>query len=112
MLPLVALSSDQIERIVAAVPGGVANIQDIYPLAPLQEGMLFHHLLQPHRGDTYVAVTLLSLASRDRLEDLIAALQGVIDRHDVLRSAVQWERLPRPVQVVCGRHVCPWRRSS
>ncbi len=39
--------------------------------------------------------SLLSYRSRERLEELIAALQAVIDRHDVLRTAVLWEQLPQ-----------------
>jgi amino acid adenylation domain-containing protein len=107
MLPLVDLEAEQIERIIQAVPGGVGNIQDIYPLAPLQEGILFHHLLNDQSGDAYVLPILLSLSSREKLEELIAALQEVIDRHDVLRTAVLWEQLPRPVQVVYRRAVLP-----
>lgn len=101
MLTLVELNSRDIHRIAQSVPGGMPNIQDIYPLAPLQEGLLFHHLMNERRGDTYVVPTLLSVSSRERLEDLIGALQYVMDRHDALRTAVLWEELPRPVQVVC-----------
>lgn len=100
MLPLVDLEPKHIEWIVQSVPGGVANIQDIYPLAPLQEGILFHHKLDEQGGDTYVLPVLLSLSSRKKLEDFVEALQRVIARHDSLRTAVLSEQLPRPVQVV------------
>jgi amino acid adenylation domain-containing protein/thioester reductase-like protein len=112
MLPLVDLEAEQIERIVHMVPGGPANVQDIYPLAPLQEGILFHHLLDEHGGDTYVLTTLLSVSSRMRLNELITALQRLIDRHDVLRSAVLWEQLPRPVQVVYRQATLPVRNIT
>ncbi|KAF9930846.1 hypothetical protein BGZ67_005586, partial [Mortierella alpina] len=45
MLPLIDLKQDDIDCIVSLVPGGIHNIQDVYSLAPLQDGILFHHLL-------------------------------------------------------------------
>src|SRR5262249_12939325 len=54
MLPLIALTSEQIERIVGQIPGGTVNIQDIYPLTPLQEGILFHHLMSKQTADAYI----------------------------------------------------------
>ena len=106
MLPLVALNPEEIELIARSVPRGAANIQDIYPLTPLQEGLLFHHLMDA-KGDTYIVLSLVEFESRAHLNAFISALQCVIDRHDILRTAFLWEKLPQPVQVVHRQATLP-----
>jgi amino acid adenylation domain-containing protein len=99
LLPLADLDQVDIDAIVAAVPGGGENIQDVYPLGTLQTGILFHHLIHPE-GDPYLLRYVARVDREDRLQRLLESLQQVIDRHDALRTAVHWESLLTPVQVV------------
>ncbi|MGO7418316.1 hypothetical protein ACCS64_39320, partial [Rhizobium ruizarguesonis] len=66
MLPLIDLTQPEIDRIVSKVPGGVGNIQDIYGLSPLQDGILFHPLLAT-QGDPYLLVSPMAFAERSVL---------------------------------------------
>ena len=85
--------------------GNPRGIEDLYPLAPAQEGMLFHSLLTPDSG---VYVDQLSTLLRGDLDDLrVAALEEacrrLLERHAILRTGFLWRDLARPLQVVHAR---------
>ncbi|MFK4383739.1 amino acid adenylation domain-containing protein [Bradyrhizobium sp. USDA 223] len=103
LLPLIALTQSDIDSIVAGVPGGVANIQDVYGLSPLQDGILFHHLLAKE-GDPYLLIGRMAFADRDLLDRYLDAVRQVIARHDILRTSLVWNGLSTPAQVV-------WRQA-
>ncbi|NJL19775.1 MAG: hypothetical protein HC895_01470 [Leptolyngbyaceae cyanobacterium SM1_3_5] len=72
-------------------------IEDIYPLSPLQQGMLFHGLLAPESGVFVVQVCFEIHGDLD-LTKFEQAWQQAIDRHAILRSAFAWQE--KPLQVV------------
>ncbi|WP_405047902.1 amino acid adenylation domain-containing protein [Rheinheimera soli] len=99
MLPLVNLSAQELVHIESVVPGGARNIQDIYPLGPLQEGILFHHSLSAE-ADPYVMPMLFKMADKGVVDRFVAGLSFVVARHDALRTAIVWSGIETPVQVV------------
>lgn len=78
------------------------NLEDIYQLAPMQQGMLFHSIYSPDSG-TYLEQTLFTIKGALDLEAFEQAWQSVVDRHSILRTSFLWEGLEKPVQVVHRR---------
>ena len=74
-------------------------IEDIYPLSPMQQGMLFHNVFAPQSSMYFEQMSCAVRGELD-LAALERAWQGVMDRHPVLRSSFAWEELDEPVQIV------------
>ncbi|MET0395723.1 MAG: condensation domain-containing protein, partial [Longimicrobiaceae bacterium] len=91
--------------------GSERGVEDVYPLSPLQEGMLFHALYAPGSG---VYVTQFGFALEGALDSdaLERAWQAAVERHEPLRTGFAWEGLPRPVQVVRREAELPFRRED
>ncbi|WP_137925664.1 non-ribosomal peptide synthase/polyketide synthase, partial [Cupriavidus sp. 2SB] len=105
--PLAGLTQTALDTL--ALPVDAADIADLYPLAPMQTGMLF---LSAHaaQGDTYLNQLRADIDHLD-VERFRAAWQAVLDRHDILRTGflagetpLQWvaRTVPLPLTVVDG----------
>ncbi|MGA9119669.1 MAG: amino acid adenylation domain-containing protein [Bacteroidota bacterium] len=75
------------------------DIEDFYPLAPMQQGMLFHSLFMPD-GTAYVEQVSCVLRGGFDAESFVKAWQHVIARHPVLRTSFVGQGLKEPIQVV------------
>src|SRR3979411_12260 len=105
----------ELDDLIRAV-GGAREVEDIYPLSGLQQGLLFHSLYAPQSAGYAVPVPCrlggpLDVAAFHR------AWQHVVERHAVLRTAFVGHELDRPVQVVRRRVALPfelhdWRGLS
>ena len=83
------------------------NVADIYPLSPMQQGMLFHALSAPQSG-VYIEQYSCRLQGDLQIPAWQAAWQQVIDRQPVLRTAFLWEELDEPLQVVRQQVDATW----
>ncbi|WP_394849169.1 amino acid adenylation domain-containing protein [Pendulispora brunnea] len=76
-----------------------ADVEDIYPLSPLQQGLLFHVLYEPDTG-VYLEQLWMTLTGPLDEARLRAAWDRVIERHPALRTGFVWDGLDEPMQIV------------
>ncbi|MFC5184122.1 non-ribosomal peptide synthetase [Actinomadura harenae] len=89
------------------------RIDDVWPLSPLQEGLLFHAGYDERTRDIYVGQHILELAEPLDSGVLRASWQAVLDRHASLRASFrQPAGAPRPVQVVAKGVTLPWHEQD
>ncbi|ARC79859.1 non-ribosomal peptide synthase/polyketide synthase [Pseudomonas aeruginosa] len=91
--PLATLHQEQLDRL------PLARIEDIYPLSPMQHGMLFHSLYEQASGD-YLNQLRVDVHGLDPAR-FRAAWQAALDSHDILRAGFLWQGdLEQPLQVI------------
>lgn len=75
------------------------NIEDIYELTPMQQGMLFHTVYNED-SDAYIEQFCYNLSGNLDMELFKKAWKKVVERHGVLRTSFQWKGISKPVQIV------------
>ncbi|MGG6293706.1 amino acid adenylation domain-containing protein [Leptolyngbya sp. AN02str] len=83
------------------------QIEDLYPLSPVQQGILFHTLYAPG-GELYVTQLACTLRGALHESALQRTWQHLIERHPIFRTAFLWE-LDQPLQCVRQRASLPWQ---
>ncbi|WP_344604656.1 non-ribosomal peptide synthase/polyketide synthase [Streptomyces glaucus] len=93
--PLARLDQAAVDRVV----GDGRAVADLYPLTPMQAGMLFHSLMDPE-SRTYVNQVQLVLRGVTDPHALAEAWQRTADANAVLRTRLVWQETAEPLQLV------------
>ncbi|MHC6226530.1 non-ribosomal peptide synthetase [Pseudomonas sp. X10] len=93
--PLAQLTQEQID----ALPVPAARIEDVYPLTPMQEGLLLHTLLEPGTGIYYMQDRYRINSALDP-ERFAQAWQAVVARHEALRASFSWNAGEAMLQII------------
>ncbi|MGY2260531.1 amino acid adenylation domain-containing protein [Pseudomonas sp. SDO55104_S430] len=97
--PLACISQGQLDDL------SPANLEDLYPLSPMQQGMLFHTLYEPQVG-AYISQLRLDIGGLDTAR-FTRAWQAAVERHDILRSSFHWLGLDVAHQAIARSVVLP-----
>jgi acyl-CoA synthetase (AMP-forming)/AMP-acid ligase II/thioesterase domain-containing protein/NADP-dependent 3-hydroxy acid dehydrogenase YdfG/acyl carrier protein len=87
------------------------NIEDIYELSPMQQGILFHSLYEQSSG-MYFHQLVWSLQGQLNIDNFKQAWHNVVARHAVLRTSFHWQELEKPLQVVYSDVHLSWVEHS
>lgn len=87
------------------------NIQDIYELSPIQQGILFHCIYAPESG-FYFVQKIFTLRGKLNFDAFDRAWQEVVARHTSLRTGFYWEDINKPLQVVYERVKVPIQQKD
>ncbi|MDV6241555.1 non-ribosomal peptide synthetase, partial [Rhodococcus opacus] len=104
-LDLVELRQDAIEDLEHICP----DLTDVWPLSPLQSGMLFHSELADDSLDAYLVQVSLELEGAVDPHRLRRAADALLDRHANLRACFRHDADGNAVQVIRRRVEAPWR---
>ncbi|MFB9431804.1 amino acid adenylation domain-containing protein [Streptoalloteichus tenebrarius] len=111
-LPLVSLTQRDIERL-EVIYRECGGLDDVLPLTPLQEGLLFHSLLRDDETpDVYAVQVVFTLHGPVDGARLRAAGQALVDRHPTLRACYPQTADGQPVQVITRSAALPWRAED
>ncbi|MHC8327941.1 non-ribosomal peptide synthetase [Pseudomonas sp. LB1P83] len=99
--PLARITQAQLD----ALPMAASTIEDVYPLSPMQQGMLFHTLYEPEVG-AYISQLRLDIQGLDP-QRFAKAWQAALDRHDILRGSFHWQGLDTAHQVIARQVTLP-----
>ncbi|MHC5760523.1 amino acid adenylation domain-containing protein [Nostoc sp.] len=97
---LVKLNQLELDQLLASLgKTNSKNVEDIYPLSPMQQGMLFESLYAPDSG-VYFEQLSFTFKGELNVAAFEQAWQQVVARHSILRTAFVWEQLAQPLQIV------------